>query len=124
MLRAGTSEMVLAPPATDAAHPAFAKLFVETEIVRDYRTILCKRRPRAAGEVTPWLFHLLSSQLDHAMDVSYETDRMSFIGRGRTLANPQVLDTDAPLSGHAGPVLDPVAAIRCRVSLAPGVTSR
>jgi cyclic beta-1,2-glucan synthetase len=116
------AEIVLAPPATDAAHPAFAKLFVETEIVHDYRAILCKRRPRADGEVTPWLFHLLSAPPDDAMDLSYETDRMSFIGRGRTLANPRALDTGVSLSGRAGPVLDPVAAIRCRISLAPGAT--
>jgi len=116
------AEIVLAPPATDAAHPAFAKLFVETEIVRDYRAILCKRRPRADGEVTPWLFHLLSTRSDDT-NVSYETDRMSFIGRGRTLANPQVLDAGTSLSGRAGPVLDPVVAIRCRVSLAPGATA-
>ena len=116
------AEIVLAPPAADAAHPAFAKLFVETEIVRDCRAILCKRRPRADGELTPWLFHLLSAQADDATDVSYETDRMRFIGRGRTLANPAACDTGASLSGRAGAVLDPVAAIRCRVSLAPGAT--
>ena len=41
------AEIVLAPPATDAAHPAFSKLFVETEILRDCQAILCTRRPRA-----------------------------------------------------------------------------
>ena len=117
------AEIVLAPPATDAAHPAFAKLFVETEIVRDYQAILCKRRPRTHDELTPWMFHLLSAQSDGAMDVSYQTDRMGFIGRGRTLVDPWAMQTDAPLSGSAGPVLDPVAAIRCRLSLAPGETT-
>ena len=119
----GYAEIVLAPPAADAAHPAFAKLFVETEIVRDYQAILCKRRPRTHDERTPWMFHLLSAQSDDAAGVSYETDRMAFIGRGRTLADPSALQTDAPLSGTAGPVLDPVAAIRCRLSLAPGETT-
>ena len=69
------------------------------------------------------MFHLLSAQSDGAMDVSYETDRMRFIGRGRTLVDPWAMQTDAPLSGSAGPVLDPVAAIRCRLSLAPGETA-
>ena len=117
------AEIVLSPPATDAAHPAFAKLFVETEIVRDHQAILCKRRPRTHDELTPWMFHLLSAQSDSAMDVSYQTDRISFIGRGRTLVDPWAMQTDAPLSGSAGPVLDPVAAIRCRLSLAPGETT-
>ena len=116
----GYAEIVLAPAAADAAHPAFAKLFVETEIAREHQAILCKRRPRTDGEVTPWLFHLLSAPSGDGLDVSYETDRMRFIGRGRTLADPQAMETGAPLSGSAGPVLDPVVAIRCGVSLAAG----
>ena len=116
------AEIVLAPAAADAAHPAFAKLFVETEIVQDHRAILCKRRPRTDGELTPWMFHLLCARPDIAIDVSYETDRASFIGRGGTLVDPRAMQTDAPLSGGAGAVLDPVAAIRCRVSIAPGET--
>jgi cellobiose phosphorylase len=114
------AEVVLAPAAADAAHPAFAKLFVETEIARQHQAILCKRRPRTDDEVTPWLFHLLSAPAGEGLDVSYETDRMRFIGRGRALAHPQAMQTGAPLSGSAGSVLDPVVAIRCGVSLAPG----
>ena len=120
---ASYAEIVLAPAAADAAHPAFAKLFVETEIVRDHQAILCKRRPRTDKELTPWMLHLLAAQSENALDVSYETDRRSFIGRGRTLEDPWAMQTDAPLSGSAGPVLDPVAAIRCRLSLAPGETT-
>ncbi len=54
------AEIVLAPPATDAAHPAFSKLFVETEILPERQAILCTRRARAPGEPPPWMFHLLT----------------------------------------------------------------
>ena len=114
---------MLAPPATDAAHPAFSKLFVETEILRERQAILCTRRPRAPDEPTPWMFHLLAAPKPARGEVSYETDRMRFIGRGRTTADPQALDDNAALSGSAGPVLDPVAAIRCRITLDPGETA-
>ena len=117
------AEIVLAPPATDAAHPAFSKLFVETEILHERRTILCTRRPRAPGEPAPWMFHLLAAPESAREDVTYETDRMRFIGRGRTTADPQALDHNASLSGSAGPVLDPAAAIRCRITLDPGETA-
>jgi len=117
------AEIVLAPPATDAAHPAFSKLFVETEILPERQAILCTRRPRAPGEPTPWMFHLLTAPKPAGGEVSYETDRMRFIGRGRTTADPQALDDNAALSGSAGPVLDPVAAIRCRITLDPGETA-
>ena len=117
------TEIVLAPPATDAAHPAFSKLFVESEILHERQAILCTRRPRAPGEPSPWMFHLLAAPESARGNVTYETDRMRFIGRGRTTAYPQALDHNATLSGSAGPVLDPVAAIRCRIVLDPGETA-
>src|SRR5690606_12101669 len=54
--------------------------------------------------------------------VSYETDRMQFTGRGRTLANPQAMDV-ADLSGKQGAVLDPIVAIRYRIILRPDQTA-
>jgi cellobiose phosphorylase len=117
------AEIVLAPAAADAAHQAFSKLFVETEILREQQAILCSRRPRAPTEPTPWLFHLLNPAQPPVADVSYETDRMRFIGRGRSTADPQALGEDGPLSGSAGAVLDAVAAIRCTMALEPGATA-
>ncbi|MCW8807094.1 MAG: cyclic beta 1-2 glucan synthetase, partial [Rhodanobacter sp.] len=113
-------EVVLAPARADAAHPAFSKLFVQTELVPELQAILCSRRPRAHDEPVPWMFHLLAvhdADVDH---ISYETDRARFIGRGRDTAQPQMLDREqAHLSNSAGPVLDPIVAIRCRITLEP-----
>ena len=44
------AEVVLASPAADALHPAFSNLFVQTEILRQQRAILCTRRPRSLDE--------------------------------------------------------------------------
>jgi cellobiose phosphorylase len=117
------AEVVLAPPATDTAHPAFSNLFVETEVLRESGAIVCARRPASTGESTPWMFHLLALRHADPGELSYETDRMRFIGRGRNAASPQALDDRSVLSGSAGPVLDPVAAIRSTVTLAAGATA-
>ena len=114
------TEIVLAPPATDSSHPAFSKLFVETEIVRERQAILCTRRPRASDEAAAWMFHLLATHQPATGEISYETDRLKFIGRGCTTADPQALRARATLSGSAGSVLDPVAAIRYCFALNPG----
>jgi cellobiose phosphorylase len=47
------AEMVLAPAAADALHPAFSNLFVQTEILPQRRAILCSRRPRSQEEQVP-----------------------------------------------------------------------
>lgn len=118
------AEIVLTSAAADAAHPAFEKLFVETEILPAAQAIVCTRRARAPDETPPFLFHLLRTSTPGKEAPSYETDRARFIGRGRNTAHPQALDSHAPLSGSAGSVLDPVVAIRCPVFLAPGATTR
>ena len=106
----------------DLAHRSFSNLFVQTEILPERQAILCTRRPRTPGEQVPWMFHLLAAPGVVADEPSYETDRARFIGRGRTAANPVVLDNgDSPptLSNTAGSVLDPIVAIRRTLTLSP-----
>ncbi|MDP9199234.1 MAG: cyclic beta 1-2 glucan synthetase [Pseudomonadota bacterium] len=114
------AELVLAAPAADALQPSFGNLFIQTEIVRERRTILSTRRPRSARDPAPWAFHQLATHGAAIDNVSYETDRVRFIGRGRTIAAPQALSGPGELSGSEGSVLEPVAAIRCEITLAPG----
>jgi cellobiose phosphorylase len=114
------AEVVLATPAADAMQSAFGNLFVQTEVVGVCRSILCTRRPRADDEQAPWMFHMLAAHTSSVSSISYETDRMRFIGRGRGVAMPQVMDDFAPLSGTTGSVLDPIVAIRCRITVEAG----
>ena len=114
------AEVVLAPPVADAIQPSFGNLFVQTSILRERHAILCTRRPRSIGEHVPWSFHLLAARGADITGISYETDRMRFIGRGRTAAAPIALADSAALSGTEGSVLDPIVAIRCHVELEPG----
>ena len=117
------AEVVLAPPASDALHPAFSNLFVQTEILRRQGAILCTRRPRSLDEQTPWMFHLMAVHGADSGEASYETDRMRFIGRGNTVADPQAMsgaaDRPRALSGSEGSVLDPIVAIRYRITIEP-----
>ena len=113
------AEVVLESPAADALHPAFGNLFVQTELIREKRTILCTRRPRSREEQPPWMFHLMAVHGGEIGEISYETDRMRFIGRGHTIADPQAMADAAPLSGREGSVLDPIVAIRHQIALDP-----
>ncbi len=122
------AEVVLASSAADALHPAFSNLFVQTEIIPERQAILCTRRPRSLGEPSPWMCHLMTVHGAVVGTMSYETDRLQFIGRGRTAADPQAMSSAgsqqgthdaAALSGSEGSVLDPIVSIRCRITLDP-----
>jgi cellobiose phosphorylase len=118
------AEVVLTTPAADTTHPSFSNLFVQTEIVRKRSAILCTRRPRSKDEKTPWMLHLIAADKIDVDDISYETDRSKFIGRGRTVADPAALMGSSELSDSEGSVLDPIVAIRCNVTIDPGEKAR
>jgi cellobiose phosphorylase len=117
------AEVVLATQAADEAHPAFSNLFVQTEFVPASSAILCSRRPRSEGESPPWLLHLMVGQNGDAGEVSCETDRSKFVGRGGNMAAPAAMQRTGPLSNTVGSVLDPVIALRRTITVAPHGTA-
>jgi len=118
------SELALAQASADAAHPAFQKLFVQTEAVTEHHALLAFRRPRSPDQHSPWGMHVLAVEGALLEPVGYETDRARFLGRGRTIHGPAALDRGARLSGATGPVLDPIFSLRAAVEVAPGQTRR
>ena len=119
------AEIVLLDGRTEAAHPAFHKLFVNAEPVPGKAALLFTRRPRAADEKPPWAFHALGVEDGTVLrGASYETDRAAFIGRNRSVRDPAALDRPGPLPDRTGLVLDPAAAIRYRVRIEAGRSIR
>lgn len=116
-------EIVLAPHRLDRGHRAFYNLFVQTEWLPELPAVLAMRRPRSASDMPRWLGHAVAAS-DTAAGVSCETDRASFIGRGRSARNPAAMDNPGSLPGNVGAVLDPVAALRLTLSIAPGSSER
>lgn len=111
-------ELALARPDADAAHPAFTKLFIETEYDAKARCLLARKRPRNADEQALWAFHVFTDGEEASDTPEMETDRARFIGRGHTLAAPKGLRSR--LGGAVGSVADPAFIMRRRITLQAG----
>ena len=118
------AEVVLAPEGHDLSHPAFSNLFVQTELDVTRQAILCTRRPRHVEELPPWMFHLMTVQGESVGETTFETDRMAFIGRGRTVSAPAAMERDSQLTGSQGSVLDPIVSIRRTLVLPANASAR
>jgi cyclic beta-1,2-glucan synthetase len=118
------AELALAPPGADAAHPAFSKLFVQTEYLAKESVLLATRRRRSSGEPEIWAAHLAVVEGESVGETEIETDRARFLGRGREVRTPMAVVDGLPLSNTAGAVLDPIFALRRRVRIPPGRTVR
>ena len=116
-------ELSMALHNADRQHPAFNKLFIQTEAIPEQQALLAYRRPRSENELPLYVAHCLTLQHEgvdsvHEKGWQFETDRGRFIGRGRTLANPMGAVQD--LGNSQGFVLDPSLSLRQSLTLEPG----
>jgi cyclic beta-1,2-glucan synthetase len=109
-------EVILTQQTTDARHPAFNKLFIDSEFVPELDLQIFMRRPRSSLETPIYLGHMLVVKRNPAVlggyiAVRHEADRGRFIGRGHTLRNPMALESQGYLTGTTGATLDPIFAL-------------
>ncbi|MEP6849049.1 MAG: glucoamylase family protein [Acidobacteriota bacterium] len=114
------AEIVLSEQATDEAHLAFNKMFVETEYVSAQQTILARRRPRSTDESEVWGAQTVAVEGAMIGEVNFETGRLLFLGRNRTVQNPASVSDDTARSGTAGATLDPIFSFRMSFAMEPG----
>jgi cyclic beta-1,2-glucan synthetase len=118
------AELVLTTPAADDAHPAFAKMFVETEYVAEFGALVATRRTRSRDEAQVWAAHFAVVEGEILADQQYESDRSHFVGRGRTIGTAEAIVDSQPLTNTVGAVLDPIFSLRHRVKVPPGQVAR
>jgi cyclic beta-1,2-glucan synthetase len=112
------AEVVLAAQSSDRRHPAYNKLFIESDYLPEYNALLFHRRPSSADETPIYMAHTLVMGRDLEISGAYETDRGWFLGRGRSPRSPKTLDkTGRPLSGAKGATLDPIMALGQEIQL-------
>ncbi|MDZ7842854.1 MAG: glucoamylase family protein [Gammaproteobacteria bacterium] len=120
ILVAAYAELAMSPPGDFLRHPAFARLFVESECLESESMLLYRRRPRSSLEKPLYLAHTVLAQPGTGYRFAWETDRMRFIGRGGHAGDPAILKGGLEaFSGTAGPVLDPVIGSAVEAEIEP-----
>ncbi|MEA9392954.1 glucoamylase family protein [Acerihabitans sp. TG2] len=118
------AEIVLAPHSTDVAHPAFAKMFVQTRYLSEFSALIATRRPRTVDEPRVWAAHLAVVEGESLGDTQYETDRARFIGYNTSATLGDAVINRDPLSNTVGTVLDPIFSLRRKVRIPSGASVR
>jgi cyclic beta-1,2-glucan synthetase len=113
------AEVVLAEQDIDRRHPAFNKMFVESEFRSEENLLLFRRRPRSADESLVHLVHTLALPAGMEPAGAFETDRARFLGRHGSLRAPAALQSGQGLSGTTGCTLDPILALGQELEVGP-----
>ena len=102
------ADVAMAPRSEYERHPAFSRLFVESECLPDERTLLFRRRPRSGDEKPLYLAHAMVLAADCQARFGWDTQRSSFQGRSRTVTQAAArLNGVAEMAGRVGAVVDP-----------------
>ncbi len=117
-------EAVLAPARADEAHPAFSGLFVQAAWQPEWRALTLWRSPRLQGDAVMAVAHMLASATADVTAVGCIADRRALLGRNARVAAPRFPLHDQQQAGPVSTGLDPVAALRVQLRIAPGATAR
>ena len=116
-------EPVLLALADASTHPAFARMFLESEHVAELEALVFTRRPRSEKESRAVLVHRLVREGSAVTFGGYETDRNDFFGRCGSVRAPRSLaGGPRALHGRVGAVIDPMMALTAEAVLAPNGT--
>lgn len=104
-------EVVLDSAAAERAHPAFNKLFIESEFIEGHGIFLSGRRGDRSGTGAR-LMHMVKSNVKLSGNIEYENDRLRFIGRNNSVQNPTAVMENQPFSNSAEFSADPIMSLR------------
>ncbi|MBK8616680.1 MAG: cellobiose phosphorylase [Anaerolineales bacterium] len=122
---ASYGEVVLAAQSADRRHPAFNKLFIESEYLPRENALVFERRPRSADEKPIVLIHAMVIEAGRKVTGEHESDRAKFLGRSRTMHNPAALKSgNRHLPGTTGGTLDPIFSLAQNIDLKPHAKTR
>jgi cyclic beta-1,2-glucan synthetase len=118
-------EVALAAQAADRRHPAFNKLFIESEYLPNENALLFTRRPRSSDEKPVVLIHAILIEAGRKVTGEHESDRAKFLGRSQTMHTPLALkDFRRRLPGATGGTLDPIMSLGQEIDLMPHAKTR
>jgi len=118
-------EVVLATQAVDRNHPAFNKLFIETEFLPQENALLFQRRRRSPDEKPVVLIHAMLIEFGRKVTGQYESNRAAFLGRFQTARSPLRLQAaNQALSDSHGGTPDPIMSLTQEIDLKPHAKTR
>lgn len=113
------SEIVLSQYSNYRAHPAYERLFVESELIANDMA-LCFSRRNVGEENKLFLVCKSIAEGPNVTGFKFETSRFRFLGRGRTPSNPLAITPGVSLTSSTNADLDTIASFRWEVRLLPG----
>lgn len=108
----------------EISHPAFNKLFLESEYLEEQDIFLAKRRRKDNDDDdNSYMMHMVRTGTKLCKKLEYENDRKRFIGRNNTLENPDSVVNSIAFLNNSGFCNDPIMSLRAQICIGAGETA-
>ena len=110
------TEPILSENMADVSHRAFNNMFIHSDYDKRSNSLIVRRKSKGETDISSYMINrlVINKPID---EYSYETERVNFIGRNKSVNNPIALDKK--LSNYVGDNLDPVLSLRNSIEIAP-----
>lgn len=109
-------ELAASSYAADSSHPAFNKLFIESEFIQEHGVFLAKRRGQQTND-NPYILHMVKSDAKLIKPLEFENDRLRFVGRNKSLESPTAVVNSLPFASSCLFSTDPIMSVRASIKL-------
>lgn len=109
-------EVIMCRNEVDIAHRAFNSITISTEFDQRTQSLIFTRKSKTKENTRYFIVSRLFTG-DERETVEFETNRINFIGRNNNVSNPEVIMNNIPLQGTYGASLDPIMALRQKVTV-------
>ncbi|MFV0240475.1 MAG: glucoamylase family protein, partial [Lacrimispora sphenoides] len=108
----------------EISHPAFNKLFLESEYLEEQDIFLAKRRRKDNDDDdNSYMMHMVRTGTKLCKKLEYENDRKRYIGRNNTLENPDSVVNSIAFLNNSGFCNDPIMSLRAQICIGAGETA-
>jgi cyclic beta-1,2-glucan synthetase len=108
-------EVIMARNEEDIAHRAFNSLMIHSEVDEETSSLIFSRRSRTKENTIYFIINRMFLDKDNEAAFEYETSRAKFIGRNKSVSNPELIINKKRLSKTVGASLDPIMSIRRKI---------
>lgn len=117
-------EVVLASYDQYIGHPAFQKLFIKSEFIKEYGSLVFTRNNLPDKTKKVFFAHFLADDKLKNNDLKHTVSRESFMGRNGSIASPSIFNSDKDAVPDKDYTLDSIFSLRKKIDLKPNESSK
>ncbi|MEK7176827.1 MAG: glucoamylase family protein [Patescibacteria group bacterium] len=117
-------EVVLASQGEDIGHPAYQRLFIKSEFLKEHKSLVFTRNNLPDKTKKFYFAHFMADNKVKNEVIKYNTSRESFLGRRGSTVSPYIFNHEESVSHDKDYTLDSIFSLQKKINLKPNESTK